>query len=117
MQRQSGIWSRRSLWKPAAVWQGIEVSAETEPCRGGTGSRAGWFGQQLWFRSLTKKRWEEGLATGGGAERERVLDMGKQQDGVTHWKCKYASLLQDWNIQTSKPVDSGVRCGVYGLSM
>lgn len=54
-----------------------------------------WFGQQLWSRSLVKRRrWEEGLAAGGQPERETVLDMGEQQDDVTNWKCKYCPCLQ-----------------------
>lgn len=88
-------------------------------CRSRIGGTAEWFGQQLWSRSLVKGRWEEGLATGEGPERERMFDTGEQQDGVTDWKCTYCPFLQAWKtyIQTLKAVDSVVHCGAYSLSM
>lgn len=68
---------------------------------------------------MKRRRWEEGLAAGGWPERETVLDMGEQQDGVTNWKCKYCPCLQGWKtyIQKFKAVDSVVHRGVYGLSV
>jgi len=88
-------------------------------CGSGVGGTAEWFGRQLWARSPVKRRWEEGLAAEGGAERERVLDMGEQQGSATNWKCKYCPFLQGWKacIQILKAVDSVVHSEVYGLSV
>lgn len=83
----------------------------------GIGGMVEWFGQQRWSRSLVKRRWEEGLATGWG-RRERVLDVGERKDGVRNLKCNYCPFLQGWKnyIQTFKAVDSVVHRRVCRLS-